>query len=175
LNLPNILSTFRIILIPLIAYCFSLDKFNIALILFILACVTDILDGYIARKYNLITDLGKILDPLADKGMQITVLASMAVYDLMPWLVVIVMLIKELMMFLGGIFLYRNKVVVGANWYGKVATVVTSLCVVAILALRDYLDYKTLVVLQWLPVAVALFAFLRYLIVYIKIKPERRG
>lgn len=173
LNIPNILSCFRLLLIPVTAYLFHRDLVQAASLIFILACLTDVADGYIARKYDQITDLGKILDPLADKGMQITVLVSMASIEYMPWAVVAFILCKELMMVAGGALLYRSKVVVGSNWYGKAATVVTSVCVTAILFFYDSLSGGLLLVLQWLPVAFAVFAFLRYIIVYANIKSEK--
>ncbi|MCQ2749627.1 MAG: CDP-alcohol phosphatidyltransferase family protein [Clostridia bacterium] len=79
MNLPNKLTLFRIILIPFVMYFImagvnvSLNMY-IGLALFIIACITDFLDGYIARKYNLVTNLGKFLDPVADKLLIICVL-----------------------------------------------------------------------------------------------------
>jgi cardiolipin synthase len=139
---------------------------NAALGVFLAASFTDIVDGYIARRYNMITDLGKILDPVADKAMQITVLVSMAVRSLMPWVAVAVIMTKELMMFLGGVFLFRKNVVVGANLYGKIATVMTSGCVMIILLFHEVMPQNLVLFLQWLPVFFAAVAFLRYLIIF---------
>lgn len=170
MNLPNMLSLFRIALIPFAAYFFSRNNFEMALAVFVLACVTDVLDGYIARKYNLITDIGTVLDPLADKGMQVTVLISMSIHDLMPWVVTLFFLAKELTMFLGSVFLYKKRIIISANLYGKISTVVTSVCVVIILLFKDILSPQLLQIFQWLPVVCAFTAFLRYFSVYIKEK-----
>ena len=93
---------------------------------FLLAGLTDILDGWIARRYNLITDVGKLMDPLADKLMGITVMFSMAVGTeqipaVMPWVVLIVILSKELLMMLGGLFMLGKQIVVYSKPIGKAA------------------------------------------------------
>lgn len=171
MNLPNILSLFRIALIPVTAYLFYIEETTAATLVFICACLTDILDGYIARKFNMITDLGKILDPLADKGMQITVLGSMAFFaGLMPWQVVLFIFVKELILCLGGAVLYNSRIIIGSSWWGKAATVVTSLCVVIILFFHSSMNGAMLAFFQYMPVLWAVFSFIRYLIVYIKIK-----
>lgn len=168
MNLPNILSLFRIVLIPIAAYFFANDNFGFALVVFVVACATDILDGYIARKYNLVTRIGTVLDPLADKGMQITVLVSMSLHGLMPWIVTMFFLVKELTMLLGGVSLYKKKVIISANWYGKLSTVTTSVCVIMIICFRNVLSFGMLQLLQWLPVFSALAAFVRYITLYVK-------
>lgn len=174
MNLPNVLSLFRIGLIPVVAYLFYIGEIISATLLFIVACLTDILDGYIARKFDMITDLGKILDPLADKGMQITIIASMAFFvDLMPWQVVLFIFIKELALCLGGAVLYNSKVIIVSNWWGKAATVVTSVCVIAILFFNTFMSSFVLVVFQYMPVLWALFSFVRYLIVYVGLRGKQ--
>ena len=170
MNLPNLLSLIRIALIPVTAILFSKDRIIAATVVFIIACLTDILDGVIARRFNLITDIGKILDPLADKGMQITMLVSMAFAELMPWVVVAVLFIKEIMMCIGGAVLYKDKTVIGANSYGKISTVITSSCVVLILLFHQVFAPFVIFALQWIPLLFALYAFLRYTMVYTEIK-----
>ena len=172
MNIPNMLSVFRIILIPFTAYYIIIDKLTVGVILFALACLTDILDGYIARKYDLITDMGKILDPIADKGMQLTVLICMALKDYVPWTAVAHIFLKELLMAGGTASLYKKHVVVGANWYGKLSTVVTSVCVVAILLFFEKLSPALLLVLQWLPAAASLFALIKYGSLFVTIRKE---
>lgn len=173
MNIPNILSAIRILMIPFAGYFFASGNISLATLIFILACFTDILDGFIARRFNLITDLGKILDPLADKGMQITMLISMGIADLMPWIVVIFILLKEIAMCLGGIMLIKSQIIIAANKYGKIATVVTSVCVVIILFFYAYLPLPLLCVLQWAPLLFAGYAFLRYLMVFLNYKRVR--
>ena len=159
-------------MIPLAGYMFYLKAFSAAAVVFFAACFTDVLDGYIARKFNRITDVGKLLDPLADKGMQLTVLISLAFCERMPWVAVAVILAKEFLMFLGGLFLYRKKIVVAANWYGKMATVVTSLSVMSILLFYDKMAAFPRFLAQWAPVCVAICAFSLYFLAFLKTVKE---
>ena len=175
MNIPNILTLIRIILIPVTAYLFYIDNITAAIIAFLVACVTDIADGFIARHFNMITDTGKLLDPLADKGMQVTVLFSMAARSYLPWAVVIVIILKELLIFAGGLHLYNSNIIVAANWYGKVSTVITSVCIVAILLFSKSMSGTLLFILQWLPVLFALTAILGYLRLFMKVKKEKRN
>lgn len=173
MNIPNILTTGRILLIPVVVYCFIVGAIGWAASLFIIACLTDILDGFIARRCDMVTEIGKLLDPIADKGMSTAVLICMAANGLMPWWVVLIILAKEIMMFLGGLTLYRRKVSFCANWYGKAATIVTAVCVLAILLSHNALPRSVLLPLQWAPVGAAVFSFIMYSRIYKKIKPER--
>ena len=75
MNLPNKLTLLRVIIVPVFVLCFLMEWYPAALIFFIAASVTDALDGHIARKYNLVTDFGKFLDPLADKVLVLSALA----------------------------------------------------------------------------------------------------
>lgn len=152
---------------------FYLNNTISAVIVFIIACITDIVDGIIARRFNMVTDLGKILDPLADKGMQVTVLFSMAVKSLIPWIVVAVIICKEFLMLAGGTVLYASDIVISSNVYGKLSTVVTSSCVILILLFNRCLSATLLTVLQWLPVVFAFIALIGYFNVWYKIKNNK--
>ena len=174
MNIPNFLTALRLCMIPVAAYMFHLEAFSAAAVVFFAACFTDVLDGFIARRFNMITDIGKLLDPLADKGMQLTVLISLAFCRRMPPIAVGVILAKEIMMFVGGLFLYRKKVVVAANWYGKAATVLVSACVMAVLLFYEKMSPALLAVTQWLPVFAALSAFILYFLSFLKTVREGR-
>lgn len=168
MNLPNVLSMIRIAMIPVVAILFSRGEFRAAAMVFLLACLTDILDGYLARRFGWITDVGKLLDPLADKGMQLTVLISLAGCGRMPQTVVWLVFGKECFMFLGGLFLYKKHVVEGANWYGKIATVLVSVCVMTVLLFYDIMSPALLLIVQWLPVLAAGVSFTMYFIRFLK-------
>ena len=97
LNVPNVLSLIRLLLVPVYLILFVRGQKTAALVVFAAACFTDLLDGRIARKYNLITDLGKLLDPVADKVMILTAMFSMtigndAIPAVIPWAAVLVVL-----------------------------------------------------------------------------------
>ena len=122
--IPNILTTVRLIIIPFFAYSvLSQQSIWISVSLFLLSGITDIVDGWIARHYNMITDVGSVYDPLVDKLMQITAVVCLAFIDVVPWWVIAFVLIKELTMIVAGSILYVKKIVVHSNWYGKAATV----------------------------------------------------
>lgn len=105
-----------------------------------MAGITDILDGYIARKYELITPFGTVMDPLADKLMLLTVLGCYTIAKMIPPWIIGVILIKELLMIVGGLFLYfgMDKHVVSSNKYGKIATVFFYLAIVMLVFSPDH-------------------------------------
>ncbi len=121
-NIPNILSVLRMIMIGVFIYFFQQENYLAALCVYLLAVLTDLLDGYLARRNNWVTNLGKVLDPLADKLMLLTALFCFCEKGwLPPWLVIIVAA-KEFVMIVGGALLWKKKVVVYADWFGKAAT-----------------------------------------------------
>ncbi len=166
MNIPNILTVIRFILIPVFGYHMYQKQYIAAVVVFLIAGLTDILDGYIARKYNMVTSWGKIADPLADKLMQITALAFLTFFEKIQLIVLVIVIIKEAFMGAGTIFLYRRKhVVVSANWYGKLATVIFYIAIILSIFNQKYQD-----VLIWIAVLSTLFALVMYTISFTKIK-----
>ena len=160
MNIPNILTLIRFLLVPVFGYYFYKEQFHIAVFLFLLASLTDILDGYIARKYNLVTSWGKLADPLADKLMQITALVFLVIKDRIPSVVLIIVAAKEAFMIAGSVLLYKKEnFVVSANWYGKFATVLFNFAIVMLIFKAPF-DYIFLI----LAVFATLFAFIMYII-----------
>lgn len=136
-HVPNILTILRFLFIPVILYYIFMGDYLSAFIFFTISGITDILDGFIARKFNLISNFGKLMDPLADKLTQISVLASLVIVKIIPiWILVIVML-KEFIMVIGASFLYGKDVVVYSKWYGKLATVLFYLAIVVTLFIKQ--------------------------------------
>jgi CDP-diacylglycerol--glycerol-3-phosphate 3-phosphatidyltransferase len=123
MNLPNLLTALRIALIPVFVLTYERIAPAASLLIFLLASLTDCLDGYLARKWNQITSFGKLFDPLADKLLLLSVLLCFARSGLVPWWVMIVVAVKELLMMTGSMWLLRKSVVVSANNLGKAATV----------------------------------------------------
>lgn len=168
LNVPNVLTFLRLVMVPLFIVLYRKASFLPALIVFILACLTDILDGKIARKYGLVTDLGKLFDPLADKLMQISMLFCLVSTGHLPLWVPIVYIVKELMMVIGGGVLLKKKTVVKANWTGKLATVLLSAAVLLVYPWHDIAWLRTVGnVLVYVSVAATLFAFASYIKIYV--------
>ena len=142
-HIPNILTVIRFIFIPSIVVSIIYDNYLLALILFTLSSLTDVLDGKIARKYNAISDFGKLMDPLADKLTQLSVLLTLSIKNIIPIWIVVILVLKETVMIAGASFLYGKSLVVSSKWYGKLTTVliyiaVVSSCLIEIFNLPDY-------------------------------------
>ena len=140
MNLPNFLTSLRIIFVPFMAYFFwqETDVGNIiAVIMLLLIGATDILDGWVARKYNKVTQLGKILDPIADKLFQFSIAVLFVAKDIIPMWIVFLIVFKEVLMGIGVLVLYKKQdIVTGSFWYGKVATLVFYLGMSSIMIFR---------------------------------------
>jgi len=137
-NIPNILTIFRIALIPFIVITIINDEYFTAIMFFLLSGLTDVLDGFIARKFNFITDFGKLMDPLADKLTQIATLISIVIKGLIPYWILIVILLKEVIMVCGASFLYGKSTVVSSRWFGKLSTVVLYIAIFLSMTIREF-------------------------------------
>jgi len=166
-HIPNILSVLRLALIPVFIHIFFMgaEKRIYALLVFAFASGTDILDGYLARKYGWVTQTGKLLDPLADKLMQAAVMCCLAIENIFFIWIAILFVLKETAMGIGSIIVIRKKHDIAvSNWYGKAATVcfffITAVFIV-------YNQNKTMnIILGVLLAAVLVAALLMY---YIKV------
>ncbi len=123
-TIPNILSLLRLCLIPLIIWAYIGPQRDLwAGLLLILSGLTDVVDGFIARRFHMISDLGKVLDPIADKLTQLAVLICLLVRFPLVLLPLGVLLLKEGFMVISGYIIIRKKgIVLGACWHGKAAT-----------------------------------------------------
>lgn len=131
-NIPNILTIIRFILIPFIFTSVVNEDFLATIVIFTISAITDMLDGYIARKYNYITDIGKLIDPLADKLTQMSLLLSLAILKILPWWIFAIVFIKECVMIIAASLMYKkDDVVVYSKWYGKLATVLFYLAIIS--------------------------------------------
>ena len=137
-HVPNILTIIRFLLIPLIIFYIFTGNFILAFVFFTISGLTDILDGFIARKFNLISNFGKLMDPLADKLTQICTLASLVLTNIIPIWILLIVLLKEFIMIIGASFLYGKDVVVYSKWYGKLATVLFFIAIIFSLLLKQY-------------------------------------
>lgn len=173
-NIPNILTLIRLLIVPFLGYFLYLEKYIPGIALFAFGGFTDVLDGYIARKFNMITKWGKVFDPLADKLMQITALVFLVIHNFIPMIVLAIVVIKESLMLTGGIIMYKKgKTVIGANWYGKLATVIFYFAILAtiILSIESLRNSYTAIAINialGLAVACTLFALLMYITIYVK-------
>ncbi|MCH5300697.1 MAG: CDP-diacylglycerol--glycerol-3-phosphate 3-phosphatidyltransferase [Ruminococcus sp.] len=143
MNLPNKLTLIRIILVPFFIATLLIDfphHFIVALILFAVASITDCLDGKIARKNNLVTDLGKFLDPLADKILVMSALVCFVALGLNDCIIVIIALFREFTITSVRLMAASKGKVVAANIFGKIKTVTQIIAVIAIFVLQYALE-----------------------------------
>lgn len=181
LNIPNALSFFRMLLIPVfIVFYMMADKTDYIYYVYaasalILSGLTDLFDGVIARKFNQITELGKILDPIADKLTQMAVVVCVAIKlnNLIIALALTFFVLKEIAMLIGGFIILKNNIVIQpSQWYGKVATAVFYV-VMAAIALFD-LGTEISFILILVAAAFMLFAFFQYLRDYFRMMATKK-
>ena len=133
MNLPNKLTTLRMILVPVFIVLYLLGYSIPALVVFVVASFTDSLDGYLARKYNLVTDYGKIMDPLADKLLVTSALVCMVQTALVPaWMVIVILAREFAITGLRAVAAGQGKVIAAA-WSGKIKTVTQMIAVIFLL------------------------------------------
>lgn len=177
LTLPNVLSFFRLILIPLIVYLFETNQYWWAFGMLLLSGATDVVDGWIARTFHLISDFGKALDPIADKLTQLAVLfCLMKEY----WWVLAVLVFKEV--FIGVMTLMALKKtgsIYSAGWYGKLCTVVIYLSMFVLILWQPVFGTApnpTFVLIDsLLIVLVVLLSFVKYFIYFFRILRQERA
>ena len=168
MNLPNKLTLFRVFLIPffvvfmLLDITVEYDKY-IAVSIFIIASLTDLLDGKIARKYNLVTNFGKFMDPLADKLLVCSALICLIGDKLQAW-IVIVIISREFIVSGLRTVASDNGIVIAASWWGKVKTTLQMLMIIILII---NLDYKWYTVVEYIFVYAALALTIISLIDYL--------
>lgn len=138
INFPNILTTVRLLLIPVYLYFFLRGEYIISGVFFSISGVTDFLDGYLARKYNMVTELGKLLDPLADKLTLISILSVLVYIDLLPKVITITLLTREVFVLFGsGIMYLMGEELIKPTNLGKISIFLLYVAIAASL-----LDFK---------------------------------
>lgn len=169
-SIPNLLSFFRLALIPVYAYIYlnatQPHQYLIAGSIMAVSCLTDMIDGKIARRCNMITTVGKILDPLADKITQftLTLCLSMKYPVLMPVLALFV--VKEVFQLVAGVFFLRKgRMLPGALMAGKVCTTVLFVSLIA-LVLFPGIDPKLVSLIALTDTGFLAFSFVCYILAY---------
>ena len=175
LTIPNLLSVVRIALIPVIVWLYSFEQnYHAAIGVILLSAATDIVDGWIARHFNMISDFGKALDPLADKLTQgALLLCLLSKYDQMWGLIVIFGLCEITKFTLGIIIAKKHDEVNSAKWYGKANTVVIYATMMALILFPQMNDILANILMIFCGV-VMIIAHVLYFISLGKILYERR-
>lgn len=162
-HIPNILTVLRFILIPFAVVYMLSDQYIIAIIIICASGLTDVLDGAIARKFNFITNFGKLIDPLADKVTQLSLLGTLVLKDIVPLWILIIVLFKEAAMVAGASFLYGKELVVSSKWYGKAATVLFYLAIILSIIFREFnINDLFVLILYYIAVAMTIFSLIMY-------------
>lgn len=131
--------------------------------LFVFGSVTDLFDGYAARKLGCISDFGKLLDPLCDKAMMLSILLVLSLGKYIYMWIFFALAAKELLMVIGSAFFFNKKIVVKSNWYGKLSTgLLTAAIIMAVFSWRPYSDYALTVAVIWTFIAMAQYGILYF-------------
>ena len=165
-TIPNIITYVRFVLIIPFVYFFLAEQYIYAAICIGLSGLSDCFDGMAARKLNQVTPLGKILDPIADKVTLFAVVICMVIYVPMVLPILVTLLVKDLLMLLGGADLIKKRLTPpSANWYGKVGTIIFYFSVCLIVFLKAFFAYENMVldlILLSVTAASMLYALYRY-------------
>lgn len=166
LTIPNLLTLLRIVLLPFIIWSYvGLHSFKLTIVLLAISALSDVLDGAIARKFNMVSDLGKALDPVADKLTQVSLVLCLAFSHPLMWYLLALCVVRETtMLILGLITMKRTNGVFSAKWYGKLSTVMlyaTGLALLVFPKMPAWLS-TLLVVLCMFCVFLALVLYVRF-------------
>ena len=169
-TIPNWLSLFRLLLIP-VYICIYLNArtsadYYLASAILAVSCLTDLIDGQIARRFNMISTVGKFLDPLADKLTQFTLVVCLSIKYPILLILVAVLLVKEIFQLVAGILRFRKgKMLKGAQITGKICTTVLFVSLILLVMLPD-ISYRTVEIITLVNFIFLMIAFVDYIIVY---------
>lgn len=172
LNIPNLLSSIRILLIIPLIYFFLEENYFMSALMLVLSGISDLFDGFFARKYNQITRLGIMLDPVADKLTLTAVLVCLGINftAIVPF--IIILIVKEIAMLVAGcVLLMIHKTPPMAKWYGKLSTTVFYISVIIIVALKAFWQIenpKITMILMTITVVFMIFSLVNYFILFCK-------
>ncbi|WP_373232260.1 CDP-alcohol phosphatidyltransferase family protein [Cohnella sp.] len=169
MNVPNILTTSRFVLIPLFFVLYVNDQPITALCVLLVAGMTDFLDGYIARRTGQVTLTGSMLDPLADKLLILTVILALLIKDILPLAAFSVMAFREVVMIVGSaIYHFRGLKTLPANLFGKTTTVIYYAAITLM-----FLEQPGGVALLWCGIALSYFTSVIYFMKFKSINREQ--
>lgn len=165
-RIPNIITLIRLLLVPLFVFFFFSNipnKKTVYLTIFIVSGISDVLDGYLARKFGWESELGKILDPVADKATQLCVSVCVATMMKQLMWVPIYQVVKDLLLICGAAGLFkRENIIVKSNWAGKLASVIYYFTFLILLFFDNELSYSLAQILCGFFVAFSVLAFVVY-------------
>ena len=169
-TIPNLLSIFRLALIPLYVAIYlnarSSTEYYLAAAILAVSCLTDLIDGQIARRFNMISTVGKVLDPLADKVTQFTMVICLSVKYPILWSLVILIFIKEIFQLVAGLLRFRKgKMLKGAQITCKICTTILFISLI-LLVMMPEIPRTAVEIITLVDGIFLLIAFVDYAIVY---------
>ena len=172
LTIPNLLSLLRILLIPVYMTIYLKGDHRVAALILVTSCLTDAVDGWIARRFHMISTLGKILDPVADKATQFTLTYCLSLDHPALQPVLVLFVIKECFQLVAGIIALRNgKILPGALMAGKVCTTVLFVSLIA-MVLFPHLGHDTVAAIAITDGCFLAFSFANYILAYYGRSPK---
>lgn len=178
INIPNLLTTLRIVVIVPLIYWFSKEQYVLASIMLIISALSDLFDGRIARRFNQKTKLGVMLDPVADKLTLAAIVICLGIKFPFTIPFVVMLILKEVLMLAGGIYLLKKNITPSAaTWYGKMSTVVFYISMVVIVgayAIFNYENHMLMIILLSLTVICMIYSLVRYIIVFVSLLRENK-
>lgn len=173
INVPNMLSLLRIfIIVPFIIF-FIKERYIISGIMLAISGISDMLDGFIARKFHCVTRLGQILDPVADKLTLAAVVICLGIKFPSLLVIVIILLFKDSFMLIGGFILLKNGIDPPASqWYGKLATAFFYFSVIAIVGTKAIFDMdipKITFILLTITAVLMVFSLINYFLLFLNL------
>ena len=175
LTIPNLLSLFRLLLIPVYVVIYLNAKqpldYVIAAAILAISCLTDMIDGKIARHYNMISTIGKVLDPIADKATQFTLLLCLSIRHRVLWSLALLFVIKEGFQLIAGfVTLQHGKMLSGALLSGKICTTVLFISLIVMVLMPD-MPQNIIHIITLVDAVFMLIAFIHYALTYYKKAP----
>ena len=175
LTVPNVISFFRIILITPFVVCFLDEKYIPATIIIVISGLSDFFDGQIARRFHQESELGKILDPLADKLTLIAVGVCLIVIEPFVLPLMIVLVTKDFLMLVGGTDVIKHGMIPPkSKWYGKLGTLMFYVTVVAIVLMEiiGYENQTLSIIMLSATAAMMIFSLVNYAVIYVQLRKE---
>ena len=169
-TIPNFLSLFRLVLIPLYIFIYlnarSAEDYYLAATILAVSCLTDLIDGQIARRCNMMSTVGKVLDPFADKVTQFTLVVCLSIKYPILWCLIILIFVKEIFQLVAGIIRFREgKMLKGAQITGKICTAILFISLITLVMFPN-IGQKAVFWITIVDAVFLLIAFADYATVY---------
>lgn len=172
LTIPNMLSLFRLLLIPVYVIIYlnakNAEGYFLAAMILAVSCLTDLIDGKIARHFNMISNLGKLLDPLADKATQLTLIICLSIRYPALFLLIAIFVLKEgFQLIAGGLRLRKGSMLKGAQLTGKICTTILFLSLIVMVMIPN-MDQTIIHCIVAIDSVFMMISFIDYIIVYFR-------